>query len=235
MLSVVQKIFTAFGINQIAPFIRNIPATTAVLGAASFDQGFPASTMTDVEDGGVPPSGADMNGVLRAVSAYCAATQSGEFVGYDADTSTAIGGYPVGAILQQAANPYAFWISGVADNVTDPDTGGAGWMSTVAMLSAFVGVPGNNNNFALPGLSDYFLDVNPSGGSVTFTGFVAQRDGQRLTITNTGTSNTVTVANQNGASTAANRTRAIADIALGIQNASVTIQYNAAIARWTQV
>lgn len=235
MLSVIQKIFTAFGVNQVAPYIRAIPQTTTTLGAASFNLGFPAATMTDVEDGGTPPSGADMNGILAAVSGYCAAIQAGEFIGYDAATSTALGGYPLGAVLQQASNPFAFWINAVAANTSDPDTGGAGWLSTVPLLYSFAGTPGNNNDFVLPGYSDYFLDVNPSGGNVTFTGFVARRDGQRLTITTIGSSNTVTVANQNTASAAANRIRAIADIGLGVLNASVTIQYVAALSRWTQV
>lgn len=215
-----------------------IPVPPTGIGApnrASFSTGFPDICFLTIANGGIPPSGKDFNGMYYMLSQYAAALQAGQaIVGYDAATQTAISGYAVGAVLQQAANPLAFWINGVAGNVTDPDTGGAGWMSTVAIYSALAGTPGNNNDFVLPGLSDYVLDVNPASGSLTYTGFVAQRDGQKLTIVNTGASNTITVASLNGASAAANRIRLIGDTVLGLQNASITLQYVKALALWIQ-
>src|SRR2546421_8671926 len=38
----------------------------------------------------------------------------------------------------------------------------------------------------LAGPSDFFLDVSTAAGIVTLNGFVAQRDGQKLVISNTG-------------------------------------------------
>jgi hypothetical protein len=45
---------------------------------------------------------------------------------YNATFSAAIGGYPQGGRVLMASGA-GYWVSTVDDNVTDPDTGGAGW------------------------------------------------------------------------------------------------------------
>jgi hypothetical protein len=46
---------------------------------------------------------------------------------YDATFQTAIGGYPIGAIVESLFENLLFYASTVDNNVTNPDTGGAGW------------------------------------------------------------------------------------------------------------
>ena len=128
------KIVEAFGVNA-APSggyggknTVPVPSQIAITpGAASFNDGFPPLTMTPIP-GGVVMDGKDMNGALFQISDpvvwYC----TGAGFPYDATFSAAIGGYPKGArVLMASGNGY--WVSTVDNNVTDPDTGGAGWAS----------------------------------------------------------------------------------------------------------
>jgi len=97
-------------------------------GKASLTDGFPPLTFTALSAGGVPPFGADFNGILNEVTAIQQWQNAGGFFPYDSVFSTAIGGYPKGAILQ-AANFAGLWTNTVENNTTNPDTGGAGWVS----------------------------------------------------------------------------------------------------------
>lgn len=229
-----------FGNSAVAGDITvPIPVASQIAGGnpgrASFEDGFPPANFAPSGSGGIPPSGKDFNGILYMVTAYLAFLQSGQEIGYSAAASTAFGGYPLGAIVQQAANAGEYWISYVANNTTDPDTGGAGWYSTAGNLQTDSSPPGNVNNFALTSPGDIYLDVNAGGSTSVFTGFVAQRDGQRLVITNVGASGTVTVGALNGASSAANQIRALGDFGLGVQYASLTLQYSTVIGKWIPV
>jgi hypothetical protein len=83
--------------------------------------------MTAVNAGGVPPSGQDFNGILNELSALSLWYNAGAGFAYDAPFAAAVGGYPKGArVLQAAGNGY--WRSTVDNNLTDPDSGGAGWV-----------------------------------------------------------------------------------------------------------
>jgi hypothetical protein len=75
----------------------------------------------------VPPFGQDMNGILNQISAWAQWDKAGGPVGYDATFSTAVGGYPAGAIIS-AAILGNFWFNTVDNNTTNPDTGGANWI-----------------------------------------------------------------------------------------------------------
>jgi hypothetical protein len=69
-----------------------------------------------------------MNGILFEMSAVDVWTCAGGGFPYNAAFQTAIGGYPKGArVLMASGNGY--WVSEVDNNMTDPDTGGAGWAS----------------------------------------------------------------------------------------------------------
>jgi len=96
-------------------------------GKAAWDSGFPPLTMTAIAAGGIPPSGKDFNGVLNAISAGLRFAMAGGLYPYDADFSTAIGGYPLGAILISVDGSKVWW--NVYDaNTTDPDSDeAAGW------------------------------------------------------------------------------------------------------------
>lgn len=117
--------------NAAGADVRNVPMPSQQgiqAGAASFNDGFPPLNFIPPESGGIPPFGQDFNGALRMISAWNQWQQAGGPVTYDADFSTAIGGYPAGAILQQAGVPGAYWISTEDNNASDPDTGGDNWI-----------------------------------------------------------------------------------------------------------
>lgn len=157
-------------------------------GAASLSTGFPPLTMTNPTVGGVPPYGIDMNGILFPHSAWVVFLAAGQGPGYDATLQTAMGGYAIGARLRQAANPLATWVSAVDANMTDPDTGGAGWISSVPLYAASAPAAGTIVTATLPGASDYQLDLDTTAGNVVIQSITAQRDGQQVTYSNTGAS-----------------------------------------------
>jgi hypothetical protein len=114
-------------------YIREIPVASQIgiqNGAASLTDGFPPLCFTPVDAGGTPPFGQDMNGILNQITASSQWAQAGGQWSYDGTFSGEIGGYPEGAVLANASVVGKFWISTVDNNVTDPDTGGAGWSDT---------------------------------------------------------------------------------------------------------
>lgn len=133
------KIVDAFGHNAGPDFINAIPETTAVPGAASYDQGFPPLTMTAPAAGGIPPFGQDMNGVLNQITGLLAAFSAGQLQAYDGAYATAIGGYALGAAISMADGS-GLWLNVTAANSTNPDTGGAGWLAICSFGAAVVGV-----------------------------------------------------------------------------------------------
>lgn len=200
-----------------------------VNGAASLNDGFTAANMTDPAAGGIPPFGVDMNGILFYLSSWCAYLAAGQLPFYDATLSAAIGGYTIGSVLSKAANPFETWTSHVDANVTDPDTGGAGWISSDPLYSA-AALTGTND-VVLPGASDYYIDVSTTAGAINFTGFVAQRAGQRIYFTNVGTGvNLLTLQALTG-SAAANQIAAPSDIST-VLNQTVSIQYSKGKGKW---
>lgn len=94
---------------------------------ASWQQGFPPITMTPLTSGGQPPAGADMNGVLNAVTEHTVFQQQGGIYAWDATTGAA--GYPKGAVVMLDDNATCV-ISVVAGNTHDPNAGilaATGW------------------------------------------------------------------------------------------------------------
>lgn len=118
------KAFADSGTKNTIPVASQIGITP---GAASLTDGFPPLTMTPIASGGVPPSGADMNGILYEISAHIKWMNAGGSYPYDAAFSTAIGGCPLGALLLKADGS-GFWLSTVDGNTSDPDAAGAGWL-----------------------------------------------------------------------------------------------------------
>lgn len=118
-----------FANNAGAGFIRTIPQASQVgiiAGAASLTDGFPPQTFSPVVSGGIPPFGQDFNGILNWITAWMRWQQAGGTPSYNPAFSAAIVGYPLGAVLQNAAGN-GFWRSLVDGNLSNPDTGGAGW------------------------------------------------------------------------------------------------------------
>lgn len=99
-------------------------------GAASLTDGFPPLTFLPVGAGGVPPWGRDFNGILNQVTKWSQWGAAGGTPLYDAAFSTAIGGYPKGAILQSTTAGLA-WLNKIDDNTSNPDSGGSNWIPIV--------------------------------------------------------------------------------------------------------
>jgi microcystin-dependent protein len=124
-----QKFPVPFGNSATGTYIRTVPETTADPVAASLQLGWPPATGTPVGAGGTPPDIRDENGILFQISAWTRWANAGGPVFYDVAFSTAIGGYPKGALLNATAGAGIYWVSTVDDNTSDPDTGGANWDS----------------------------------------------------------------------------------------------------------
>lgn len=124
------KFSIPFANNAGTSYKRAIPEASQIPtnpGYASLYDGFPPLCFQPVASGGVPPFGEDFNGLFNQITAWNQWQNAGGPVAYDAVFSAAVGGYPKGTILA-AANAGSFWLSTVDDNVTDPDSGGAGWI-----------------------------------------------------------------------------------------------------------
>lgn len=115
-----------------------IPETSQigiVDGRASFPDGFVPLNGTPKAAGGIPPFKQDMNGILYAITNALKWVCSGGLFKRDATFQTDIGGYPQGAILLKSDNS-ALWFSTADNNATNPDAGGAGWLSIDPRLYA---------------------------------------------------------------------------------------------------
>lgn len=121
----IQLPFASSGTKNTIP----VPSQQGITpGAASFTDGFPPLTFTPLSAGGVPPAGADFNGIFNALSAIQQWQSAGGFFKYDATFSTAIGGYPQGAVLLNSSGT-GLWICTTENNTTNPDAAGAGWLA----------------------------------------------------------------------------------------------------------
>lgn len=122
--------------------IRVVPQTSQIGiqdGAASWPTGFPPLNFQPIASGGVRPFGQDVNGGLNAISAWSRWGAAGGGVPWDSTFSTAIGGYPQGAVIRAALDkpvPGSYWFCLVDDNLSNPDTGGAGWQ-LISLLGTF--------------------------------------------------------------------------------------------------
>lgn len=106
---------------------NTIPAAAnPVDGHAGYDVGFPAINMTPKVAGGIPPFGQDFNGILFAVTEALRFIEAGGSFPYSSAFSTAVGGYPLGALVSRTDGS-GLWRTTTANNTTDPETGGAGW------------------------------------------------------------------------------------------------------------
>lgn len=120
--------FAQSGTKNAIPVASQIGVTP---GAASFTDGFPPLTMTPVAAGGVPPYGADFNGILNFLSAAVRWSQAGGRYEFDSAFATAVGGYPKGAVLSSASGSGS-WQNLADNNTTNPDDGGIGWVDPTA-------------------------------------------------------------------------------------------------------
>lgn len=188
-------------------FITNpMPESPTGSNAASIEQGFPPETMTSELAGGKPPLGQDMNGFLFLLSSHLVYLQSGLPYLFDSDVATALGGYPIGSILGMADGS-GIWLNLVANNTTDPDTGGiagfaAGWRPLASYGASGVATTGgsttvnseqakksvvvisgtltSNANVILPQVAQEWLLVNATTGA--FSVNVSAGSGANVTV-----------------------------------------------------
>lgn len=86
------------------PFANNgdkniIPESATSTGNASLAEGFPPITQTPIEEGGIPPSRKDFNGILNLATRLQYFLQQGGYFTFDTTVATLLGGYPENAVL----------------------------------------------------------------------------------------------------------------------------------------
>jgi hypothetical protein len=114
-----------------APYIRTIPQASQIniqAGAASLTDGYPPVTFLQAGAGGVSPFGSDTNGILNQITLWCQWMSAGGPIVWDSAFSAAVGGYPLGAIVQSATTAGLFWYCQADNNTSNPDTGGSNWL-----------------------------------------------------------------------------------------------------------
>lgn len=117
-------------------YIRSIPIASQigiVDGAASFTTGFPPLNFAPIGSGGIPPNGADFNGILFDISGWSRWQQAGGPVFFDGAFSTAIGGYPLRSVLASSVTVGLFWVSLTDNNNTNPDSDPTDWLPLVPL------------------------------------------------------------------------------------------------------
>lgn len=236
------KMVEAFAINapvgnvpggKTVPFPVASQVAAGLPGRASLSTGFTPANMTPLNESGIPMSGPDTQGILYLATTTIAAVSAGQlFNVFDGTYAAAIGGYNLGAQVLDATNGLKRWTSAIAANTTDPAVTPANWISSIPLYSAPTITAGTHADNTLSGPSDFILDVNTTSGSITLNGFVSQRDGQKLVISNIGT-NSLVIGFLAG--TAANQVRASGASGTLLQNDSLTIQYVSAVSRWVVV
>lgn len=131
------KFLIPFANSAGAGYIRTIPLASQIGvtdGAASLTDGFPPLNFLAVGAGGVPPFGQDFNGLLKQITQWSRWQGAGGLVTWDSALSTAIGGYPKGALVASTTAGHV-WLCTVENNTTNPDAGGAGWVDLAAQTA----------------------------------------------------------------------------------------------------
>ena len=176
-----------FGNSAVAPYIHAVPQASQIgitPGAASLTDGFPPLNFTSYLAGGVPPFGEDMNGILNQITAWLRWNSAGGLPRYNSAFQTAIGGYPLNAVLVDATNNW-LWVSTAESNVTNPDTGGNGWQPLTPRHQAAGAAGGSGAAWTIPVAAATGASVSLYVNGVFFLSGVADQNGQTLTLTGT--------------------------------------------------
>jgi hypothetical protein len=130
------KLTVAFASGTGAGPVNNVPLTASgTAGAASYQTGFTSVNMEPIASGGVPPFGADFNGIIQNATKAQIWQQSGFTWTFDSAFSgnANIGGYPAQSVLMMGSGN-GLWINKTDNNTTNPDaTGTSGWLGLPAV------------------------------------------------------------------------------------------------------
>jgi len=130
------KLTVAFASGTGAGPVNTVPLTPgATPGTASYQTGFTSVNMEPIASGGIPPFGADFNGILKAATTAQIWQQSGYMWPFDSTFAgnSNIGGYPAGSVLLMGSGN-GLWINKTDDNTASPDaTGSTGWIGLPAV------------------------------------------------------------------------------------------------------
>lgn len=116
-------------------FVRPIPVpsqTGITPGAASLTDGFPPINFVPVNIGGIPPSGQDVNGILKQITQWNQWQAAGGPIQYDVAFALAIGGYPQGAVISSALVFGNQYISTADNNQTNPEAGAVAFTGSIS-------------------------------------------------------------------------------------------------------
>jgi hypothetical protein len=117
---------TGGGANQ--GYVNLIP-TTSDAPMASMADGFALQTMLSLQNGGVPPLGADMNGILQLITQHLAWINAGNPYPWSSLVVSTFGGYNLGAVVLLTSGVLVQ--STVANNSVNPNISMVGWQNVV--------------------------------------------------------------------------------------------------------
>src|SRR6185437_15532783 len=129
------KLTLAFASGSGAGPVNVVPLTPgATPGTASYQTGFTSINMEPIASGGIPPFGADFNGLFGAATTAQIWQQSGYTWTFDSAfaSNANIGGYPAGSVLMMGSGK-GLWVNQTDNNTVSPDsTGSTGWVGIPA-------------------------------------------------------------------------------------------------------
>lgn len=160
------KFLTPWAADATSGQVTNpIPPTVAGGATASQQLGFPPATAAPVGSGGTPPAVADFNGGMNYTTSWDQWQQLGAPVFYDGALSAAVNGYPKGAVLASAGTVGSWWVNGIDNNTSDPDTGGSNWSMFPQPQSVYLNVTAGSYTTAIPaGVTTAKVTIAAGGG-----------------------------------------------------------------------
>ncbi|MFT9364858.1 MAG: glycine-rich domain-containing protein [Gluconobacter sp.] len=112
-------------------YVRTVPQTADTEGQASLAIGFPPVTFVQIGSGGMGPDGRDLQGILRMLSSTGQRYETGCIPAFSASLASAVGGYPLNAIVMDTSVVGLYWYSTADSNTTTPGATGASWRAIV--------------------------------------------------------------------------------------------------------
>lgn len=142
--------------------INDIPDRYGQRGRASLEKGFALENQTPLAEGGIPPYGSDMNGILRMITTASRNYESGKLFPWSQDYANAIGGYPSGAVAMDPDHIGNLFVSLVDDNNDNPAANTGKWRNILFNTASTDWVNGNFVRLNYDGTQtiNSFLNIN---------------------------------------------------------------------------